>query len=103
MKQEHRTIQAVELPDGVAPGTMVFAVRFLGEKQSMHNKGFTRIQEIMEWAEEIWTNMNSKIMFDSAHMTGAIYATINEKEKIVAAIHAVIPDTDNSLENPIEV
>jgi hypothetical protein len=100
---EERTIQAVEVPDGIEPGTMIFAIRFLGEKSSMHGKGFIRIQEMMEWAEEIWTDMDSRIMFDSKNMVGAIYATIDGKEEIVAAIHAMIPQADNSIDNPLEV
>ena len=91
------------MPEGTEPGIMVYAIKFLGEEPSMHGTGFVRIQEIMIWAEEVWTNMNSRLMFDSSLMTGMIYATIDGEEKEVATIHAVIPDTDNSLENPIEI
>lgn len=100
---ENRIVQAVELPDRVVPGTMIFAIRFLGEKQSMHGTGFVRIQEIMDWAEEVWTDMDSRVMFDSKNMAGAIYATVDNEEKVVAAIHAMIPQEGNSESNPIEV
>lgn len=101
--ETERKIKAVEIPDGIDAGTMVYVIRFLGEKQSMHGTAFVRLQEVMEWAEEIWTNMNSRIMFDSLCMLGMIYATVDDEEKEVAAIHAIILQDGNSEFNPMEI
>jgi len=62
---------------------------FLARREQYHEAQRKRWQyKLKQWAKK-WIRMDSRLMFDSKNMVGVIYA--------------MIPQTDNSEENPIEI
>lgn len=83
MEQEAK---AVEVEGNAKVGTILYCIQFVDGKKTMHNKVYVTIQEMMIWAETMWTNMKPRITIDTLEMNGKIYATIDEQEKLVANI-----------------
>lgn len=79
-------IKEVKVSGDAKVGTILYAVNFADDKKTMNDTIYVTIQEMMIWAETMWTNMKPRITIDTLEMNGKIYATIDEQEKLVANI-----------------